>query len=84
MYYMDASIYLSSFSGLKYPNHNLLSNFIKFDEIKSKYKNVFGASSLGCNPGSVNALVHAGIKKYGLKDLKAVYVVEKDRVYNRM
>jgi hypothetical protein len=80
MKYIDASIYLTNFNNLKYVNHNLLSNFNRFDEIKNNYKNIVGSCSNGMDPGVVFALFRTIIQKHGTQGLKAAYVVEKDRI----
>ncbi len=80
MRYIDASIYLTNFNNLKYINHNLLSNFQRFDEVKDNYKNIIGSCSNGADPGYVLAMFRNIIRKYGTDGLKAAYVVEKDRI----
>lgn len=78
MYYIDASVYLNSYTCDVNQNYNLLSNFRKFDLIKNKVPNVKGISSTGMNPGIVNYLFEKLIREYGQKDLLAGYVIEND------
>lgn len=78
MYYIDASVYLNSYTCDVNQNYNLLSNFRKFDLIKNTIPNVKGISSTGMNPGIVNYLFEKLIREYGQKDLLAGYVIEND------
>ena len=83
MFYIDASVYIDYFKKpdqKKYKDCLLLYNFEKFDKIKNDYPNVHGFVSSGMNPGNVNYFYQKGIKKYGDKGLKAIYVIENDTV----
>lgn len=77
--YIDASVYVLNYHPeFLYPKHLLLSNFHYFDYIKNEYPSVKGISSSGMNPGIVNYLFEKYIRKYGIKGLKAAYVIEDD------
>jgi hypothetical protein len=94
--YLDASCYLSNFNTrLRSKKFRLHSNWELFDEIKQDYNEIIGATSTGANPGILsNALANFVINGdggnlglsnlpkggFGTKNLKAIYVIEKDSV----